>query len=168
MLAKHKNVVPIEQKSAPMTDALRERIIPRKCGGWLAVSNVTDPVQIGVTAATSEAASIEFRRRGSLAGDLGIGRCWSTNDNAPILRPGRKTEDDGCNAMKLMPPRRVMSADVQPAPSARAVDPRPPERACNRHGREAVGYLTTLCQHSPPGTHDVHRGTSDLPRCKSS
>jgi len=40
---------------------MRPRIIPRKCGGWLAVSNDADPVKIGVTAASEVDADLEFR-----------------------------------------------------------------------------------------------------------
>ena len=41
---------------------LRPRIIPRKCGGWLAVSNDADPVQIGVTAASEVDADLQFQQ----------------------------------------------------------------------------------------------------------
>lgn len=36
------------------------RIIPRECGGWLAISNAADPVKIGVTAASEAEAIYEF------------------------------------------------------------------------------------------------------------
>jgi hypothetical protein len=41
---------------------LSPRIIPRKCGGWLAVSNDADPVRIGVTAASEVNAILDFQK----------------------------------------------------------------------------------------------------------
>ena len=41
-------------------DEIRPRLIPRRCGGWLAVSNARDPVKIGVTAASKAEARLEF------------------------------------------------------------------------------------------------------------
>ena len=43
-------------------ESLSPRIIPRKCGGWLAVSNDADPVKIGVTAASEVEANHEFNK----------------------------------------------------------------------------------------------------------
>jgi hypothetical protein len=40
---------------------LSPRIIERRCGGWLAVSNNADPVQIGVTAASEIDADFRFQ-----------------------------------------------------------------------------------------------------------
>jgi hypothetical protein len=43
-------------------ERLSPRITPRKCGGWLAVSNDADPVKIGVTAASELDADLEFQK----------------------------------------------------------------------------------------------------------
>lgn len=46
-----------------MTDMrLSPRIIQRKCGGWLAVSNAADPLKIGVAAASEMEAGREFNQ----------------------------------------------------------------------------------------------------------
>lgn len=38
------------------------QIFPRRCGGWLAVSNVADQVKIGVPAVSEMDAALEFQR----------------------------------------------------------------------------------------------------------
>jgi hypothetical protein len=43
-------------------ERMSPRIIQRKCGGWLAVSNDADPVKIGVTAASEADADREFQK----------------------------------------------------------------------------------------------------------
>ncbi len=43
-------------------EMLRPRIIPRKCGGWLALSNDADMVKIGVTAASEVDADLLFQK----------------------------------------------------------------------------------------------------------
>jgi hypothetical protein len=45
-----------------MLDGITPRLIPRRCGGWLAVSNEADPVKIGVTAASEAEATREFTK----------------------------------------------------------------------------------------------------------
>ena len=44
------------------TDWQDPRIIPRRCGGYLAISNDADPVKIGVTAASEAGARLEFSK----------------------------------------------------------------------------------------------------------
>ena len=55
-----RDVIPMEDSDGKSVNHIAPRLIERRCGGWLAVSNSTAPLKIGVTADTEEQAREAF------------------------------------------------------------------------------------------------------------